>query len=61
MDLSNFCMTVHTIKLEYLLGGITRESAIRKLGLLYADFFGMFTASYEEAARSNFYVDEEGM
>ena len=52
-------IAIHAINLEYLLGGITRESAIRKLGLLYADFFGMFTASFEEAARSDFYIDEE--
>ncbi|HAU85056.1 MAG TPA: hypothetical protein DCW90_06035 [Lachnospiraceae bacterium] len=59
--MDDFAINIHTIKLEYLLGGITRESAIRKLGLLYADFFGFYTASYEEAMRSDFYIDEEGM
>ena len=58
MDLSDFCISIHVIKLEYILSSISRESAIRKLGVLYADFFGMFTASYEEAAMSDFFIDE---
>ena len=59
--MDDFAINVHTIKLEYLLGGITRETAISKLAELYANFFGLFTASYEEAMRSDFYIDEEVM
>ena len=59
MDLSTFCATVHAIKLKYISGTLTRDSAISKLARLYADFFGLFTVSYEEAAMSDFYIDED--
>ena len=54
MDLSTFCATTHRIKIQF-----SRESAINKLANLYADFFGMFTGSYQEAMLSDFYIDED--
>lgn len=59
MDLSTFCETSHRIKIQFSEGKLKRESAINNLANLYADFFGLFTASYEEARLSDFYIDEE--
>ena len=59
MDLSNFCATVHTVKNQFSEGKLSRSATINKLATLYADFFGLFTASYQEAVLSNFYIDEE--
>ena len=49
IDLSTFCATTHRIKIQFSEGKLSRESAINKLANLYADFFGMFTGSYQEA------------
>ena len=46
MDLSNFCATVHTVKNQFSEGKLSRSATINKLATLYADFFGLFTASY---------------
>lgn len=59
MDLSTFCETTHRIKNQFSEGKLSRESAIRKLANLYADFFGLFTGSYQEAMLSDFYIDED--
>ena len=59
MDLSTFCQSAHRIKNQFSEGKLSRELAIGKLASLYADFFGLFTASYEEARLSNFYIDDE--
>ena len=59
MDLSTFCETTHSIKNQFSEGKLSRESAISKLATLYTDFFGLFTGSYQEAALSDFYIDEE--
>lgn len=59
MDLSQFCATVHKIKIQFSEGKLEKSETINKLANLYADFFGLFTASYEEARLSNFYIDEE--
>lgn len=59
MDLSTFCATTHSIKNQFSEGKLSRESAINKLANLYADFFGLFTGSYQEAMLSDFYIDEE--
>ena len=59
MDLSTFCATTHRIKIQFSEGKLSRESAINKLANLYADFFGMFTGSYQEAMLSDFYNDED--
>lgn len=59
MDLSTFCQSAHSVKNQFSEGKLSRESAISKLASLYADFFGLFTGSYQEAALSDFYIDEE--
>ena len=59
MDLSTFCQSAHNIKNQFSKGKLSRESAISKLADLYANFFGLFTASYQEALLSDFYIDEE--
>lgn len=59
MDLSTFCATTHKIKIQFSEGKLSRESAINKLASLYADFFGLFTGSYQEAALSDFFIDED--
>lgn len=59
MDLSTFCATTNKIKNQFSEGKLSRESAISKLANLYADFFGLFTGSYQEAALSDFYIDED--
>lgn len=57
MDLSQFCATVHNIKIQFSEGKLEKSEAINNLANLYADFFGLFTASYEEARLSDFYID----
>ena len=59
MDLSTFCTATHEIKTRYDSGSLSRESAIDQLATLYANFFGLFTASYQEAMLSDFYIDED--
>lgn len=59
MDLSQFCATVHNIKIQFSEGKLEKSEAINRLASLYADFFGLFTASYQEAALSDFYIDED--
>lgn len=59
MDLSTFCESAHSIKNQFSEGKLSRKSAISKLADLYVDFFGLFTASYQEAMLSDFYIDEE--
>lgn len=59
MDLSTFCQSAHRIKNQFSEGKLSRESAIGKLASLYATFFGLFTASYQEAMLSDFYIDED--
>lgn len=59
MDLQEFCAQTHSIKVQYTVGLLEKIEAISKLADLYADFFGLFTASYQEAAFSDFYIDEE--
>ena len=59
MDLSTFCATTHKIKNQFSEGKLSRSATINKLATLYADFFGLFTGSYQEAMLSNFYIDEE--
>ena len=59
MDLSQFCATTHRIKNQFLEGKLEKSEAINRLANLYADFFGLFTASYEEARLSDFYIDED--
>ena len=59
MDLSTFCQSAHRIKNQFLEGKLEKSEAINRLANLYADFFGLFTASYEEARLSDFYIDED--
>lgn len=59
MDLSTFCETTHRIKIQFSEGKLSRSETINKLANLYADFFGLFTGSYQEAALSDFYIDED--
>ena len=59
MDLSTFCQSVHSIKIQFSEGKLKKTEAINRLANLYADFFGLFTASYEEARLCNFYIDDE--
>ena len=59
MDLPTFCVTTHTIKNQFLEGKLSRLEAINKLASMYADFFGLFTGSYQEAMLSDFYIDED--
>ena len=59
MDLSLFCTTTHNIKIQFSEGKLEKSEAINRLASLYADFFGLFTASYEEARLCNFYIDED--
>ena len=59
MDLSTFCETTHRIKIQFSEGKLSRSEAINKLANLYADFFGLFTGSYQEAMLSDFYIDED--
>ena len=59
MDLQEFCTNTHSIKVQYTVGLLERPEAIKQLADLYADFFGLFTASYHEALLSDFYIDEE--
>ena len=59
MDLSTFCEQTHSIKIQFSEGKLKKTEAINRLANLYADFFGLFTASYEEARLSNFYIDED--
>lgn len=59
MDLSTFCQSAHSIKSQFSEGKLSRESAISELASLYADFFGLFTGSYQEAMLSDFYIDEK--
>ena len=59
MDLSTFCEQTHNIKIQFSEGKLEKSKAINNLASLYADFFGLFTASYEEARLSDFYIDED--
>lgn len=59
MDLPTFCQSAHSIKIQFSEGKLSRELAINKLADIYADFFGMFTGSYQEAMLSDFYIDED--
>lgn len=59
IDLPTFCQSAHSIKSQFSEGKLSRESAINKLANLYANFFGMFTGSYQEAMLSDFYIDED--
>lgn len=47
MDLSTFCATMHRIKIQFSEGKLSRSETINKLANLYADFFGLFTGSYQ--------------